>query len=158
MTSRFIAALCCTSAICAFSAIDSARAQQADQPAASAPAGLEEIVVTARRTEEKLQVAPVSVTALTSAKLDQQNVTSPAGLQGLVPALTVTQGSGYGASLNVAIRGINQADNNLEQDSPVAMYINGVYNARMMGGLFDMVPAAEGGTRVVLDIPVESQK
>jgi iron complex outermembrane receptor protein len=138
MTSRFVAALCCTSALCAFSAFDGARAQQADQPAA-APAGLEEIVVTARRTEEKLQVAPVSVTALTSAKLEQQNVTSPAGLQGLVPALTITQGSGYGASLNVSIRGINQADNNLEQDSPVALYINGVYNGRMMGGLFDMV-------------------
>ncbi len=140
MTSRFIAALCCTSAICAFSAIDGARAQQAAQaaPPAAGP-GLEEIVVTARRTEEKLQVAPVSVTALTSAKLDQQNVTSPLALQGLVPALTVTQGSGYGASLNVSIRGINQADNNLEQDSPVAMYINGVYNGRMMGGLFNMV-------------------
>ncbi len=143
MTSRFVAALCCTSAICAFTAIDGARAQQAAAPAAaSAGPQLEEIVVTARRTEEKLQVVPVSVTALTAAKLDQQNVTSPAGLQGLVPALTVTQGSGYGASLNVAIRGINQADNNLEQDSPVALYINGVYNGRMMGGLFDMVDLA----------------
>jgi iron complex outermembrane receptor protein len=141
MSRRFAFALCCSSALGAFQLLpQSALAQQADQPAAAGSSGqLEEIVVTARRTEEKLQVAPVSVTALTSAKLDQQNVTSPIGLQGLVPALTITQGSGYGTSLNVSIRGINQADNNLEQDSPIALYLDGVYNGRMMGGLFDLV-------------------
>ena len=140
MTSRFVAALCCTSALCAFSAFDGARAQQAAQPAASTGAGqLEEIVVTARRTEEKLQVAPVSITAFTAAKLDQQNITNPVGLQGLVPALTISQGSGYSTGLNVAIRGIIQADLNLEQDAPIALYVDDVYNGRMLGGLFDMV-------------------
>ena len=140
MTSRFVAALCCTSALCAFSASDMAMAQGGDQPAATAGSqGLEEIVVTARRTEEKLQTSPVSVTAFTAAKLDQQNITNPTGLQGLVPALTITQGSGYGTGLNVAIRGINQADLNLEQDAPIALYVDDVYNGRMLGGLFDMV-------------------
>jgi iron complex outermembrane receptor protein len=140
MTSRFVAALCCTSALCAFSVSDMAVAQGSDQPAATgASQGLEEIVVTARRTEEKLQSSPVSVTALTAAKLDQQNITNPTGLQGLVPALTITQGSGYGTGLNVAIRGINQADLNLEQDAPIALYVDDVYNGRMLGGLFDMV-------------------
>src|ERR1700722_14494532 len=139
MTSRLVAALSCTSALCAFSAFDGARAQQGAQPAAAPAAGLEEIVVTARRTEEKLQVAPVSVTAFTAAKLDQQNIQNPAGLQGLVPALTITQGSGYGTGLNVSIRGINQADLNLEQDSPLGLYIDDVYKGRMLGGLFDLV-------------------
>jgi iron complex outermembrane recepter protein len=139
MSARLTLALCATAATFVLTGARTTMAQQAAQPAAATAGGLEEIVVTARRTEEKLQLAPVSVTALTSAKLDQQNVTNPAGLQGLVPALTITQGSGYGASLNVSIRGINQADNNLEQDSPIALYIDGVYNGRMMGGLFDMV-------------------
>ena len=140
MTSRLLAALCCTSALCVVSAFDGARAQGGDQPAATAGAqGLEEIVVTARRTEEKLQAAPVSVTAFTAAKLDQQNITNPVGLQGLVPALTITQGSGYGTGLNVSIRGINQADLNLEQDAPIALYIDDVYNGRMLGAFFDLV-------------------
>jgi iron complex outermembrane receptor protein len=140
MTSRFIAALCCTSAICAISALGSARAQEAAQ--AEARAGgqqLEEIVVTARKTEEKLQVTPVSITALTAAKLDQQNVTSPVNLNGLAPNLNISQGSGYGTSLNVTIRGVNQADNVLTNDAPVALYLDGVYMGRQMGGLFDMV-------------------
>ncbi len=51
MTSRFVAALCCTSALCAFSAFDRARAQQAG-PAVAASGQREEIVVTARKTEE----------------------------------------------------------------------------------------------------------
>jgi iron complex outermembrane recepter protein len=140
MTSRFVAALCCTSALCAFSAFDGALAQQAAQPAASTGSGqLEEIVVTARKTEEKLQVAPVSITALSSTKLDEQNVTTAMGLNGLVPNLNISQGSGYGLSLNVTIRGVNQADNVLTNDSPVAIYIDGVYNGRAMGGLFDLV-------------------
>jgi len=140
MKSRFVAALCCTSALCALSAIDGVKAQEAAQPAASTGGSqLEEVVVTARRTAEKLQVAPVSVTAFTAAKLDQQNITNPVGLQGLVPALTISQGSGYGTGLNVAIRGIIQADLNLEQDAPIALYIDDVYNGRMLGGFFDLV-------------------
>jgi iron complex outermembrane receptor protein len=138
MTSRFIAVLCCTSALSAFSSLGVANAQQNDQ-AGSGSGQLEEIVVTARKTEEKLQVSPVSITALSSAKLAEQNVTSAIGLNGLVPNLNISQGSGYGLSVNIAIRGVNQADNVLTNDSPIAVYIDGVYNARAMGGLFDIV-------------------
>ena len=140
MTSRFIAALCCTSALCAFSGFNGAMAQQGDQTGATSGSGqLEEIVVTARKTEEKLQVAPVSITALTATKLENQNVTSAIGLNGLAPNLNISQGSGYGTSLNVTIRGVNQADNVLTNDAPVALYLDGVYLGRQMGGLFDMV-------------------
>jgi iron complex outermembrane receptor protein len=140
MNLRFIAAVCCAFAFCANGPIDGAGAQQATGPEGSGASGqLEEIVVTARKTEEKLQVAPVSITALTAATLEAQNVTTATGLNGLVPNLQITQGSGYGASINVTIRGVNQADNVLTNDSPIAIYIDGVYNARAMGGLFDLV-------------------
>jgi len=141
MKSRLAAVLCCTSALGAFSTFDGAKAQEGAQPEAATGGAhqLEEVVVTARRSAEKLQVAPVSVTAFTSAKLDQQNIQNPVGLQGLVPALTISQGSGYATGLNVAIRGIIQADLNLAQDAPIALYIDDVYNGRMLGGLFDMV-------------------
>ena len=139
MTTRIIAALCCTTAFGALIALQPVRAQEAAQPAASNSGGLEEIVVTARKTEEKLQVAPLSVTALTASKLEAQNVTTAVGLNGLIPNLQITQGSGYGTSVNLTIRGVNQADNVLTNDSPIAVYIDGVYNARAMGGLFDLV-------------------
>ncbi len=140
MTSRFVAALCATSALCAFTAFDSAVAQQGAQPSASTGAGqLEEIVVTARKTEEKLQVSPVSITALSSAKLEAQGVTAPIALNGLAPNLNVSQGSGYGTSCNVTMRGVNQADNVLTNDAPVALYLDGVYMGRQMACNFDLV-------------------
>jgi iron complex outermembrane receptor protein len=138
MTSRLIAALCCTTAIGAFSAGGTAFAQLGDQ-AGSNSGQLEEIVVTARKTEEKLQLAPLSVTALSATKLDEQGVTTATGLNGLAPNLNISQGSGYGLALNVTMRGVNQADNVLTNDAPVALYIDGVYNGRQMGGLFDLV-------------------
>ncbi|MDB5397619.1 MAG: TonB-dependent receptor, partial [Rhodospirillales bacterium] len=115
-------------------------AQEAAQATATNGAGqLEEIVVTARKTEEKLQTAPLSVTALTATKLEAQNVTTAAGLNGLVPNLNITQGAAYGTSVFVTIRGVNQADVSLTNDAPIALYIDGVYNGRAMGSLFDLV-------------------
>jgi len=59
------------------------------------PVQLEEIVVTARKTEEKLQIAPVSVSAISAATIEQKNITSVGDLMGLAPNLTVTQGVGH---------------------------------------------------------------
>ena len=140
MTSRLFAALCATSALCAFSAFDSTIAHPAAQPSASTGgAQLEDIVVTARKTEEKLQVSPVSITALSSAKLEAQGVVSPLQLNGLAPNLNMSQGSGYGTSCNVTMRGVNQADNVLTNDAPVALYLDGVYMGRQMACNFDLV-------------------
>ncbi len=138
MTSRIFAALCCTTALSAFSSVGVVYAQQGDQ-AGTSSGQLEEIVVTARKTEEKLQVAPLSITALGSAKLEAENVTTATALNGLAPNLNISQGSGYGLALNVTIRGVNQADNVLTNDAPVALYVDGVYMGRQMGGLFDLV-------------------
>src|SRR6185437_5416251 len=140
MTSRFAVALCATTALCAFTAFDVVVAQPAAQPAASTGNGqLEEIVVTARKTEEKLQVSPVSITALSAAKLEAQGVTQPIQLNGLAPNFNISQGSGYGTSCNVTMRGVNQADNVLTNDAPVALYLDGVYMGRQMACNFDLV-------------------
>jgi iron complex outermembrane recepter protein len=48
-------------------------AQQSDQPAASSPQ-LEEIVVTSRRVEEKLQNVPIAVTAFTAKDLEEKQI------------------------------------------------------------------------------------
>jgi len=64
-------------------------AQPADQTAAGpAEGGLEEVVVTARRREEKLQSVPISVTAFNGAALDKQHIQDTTDLQRLVPSLT----------------------------------------------------------------------
>jgi iron complex outermembrane recepter protein len=69
-----------------------------------AVAELDTIVVTARRTEEKLQDVPVAVTALSGAALAEIGVTSQTDLQFATPGLTVRQ-TGSSDQLNYAIRG-----------------------------------------------------
>jgi iron complex outermembrane receptor protein len=65
---------------------------------------LDTIVVTARRTEEKLQDVPVAVTALSGDALAELGVTSQTDLQFATPGLTVRQ-TGSSDQLNYAIRG-----------------------------------------------------
>jgi iron complex outermembrane receptor protein len=63
---------------------------QADQPVAST-GGLEEIIVTARRKEEKLQNVPVAITAFTPAAIEEKHIESASDLAHFVPGLVSSQ-------------------------------------------------------------------
>src|ERR1700682_904407 len=62
------------------------------------------IVVTARRTSERLQDVPVAVTAIAAESLAEQRIESQVDLQFATPGLTVRQ-TGSSDQLNFAIRG-----------------------------------------------------
>ncbi len=64
---------------------------QADQPGATNSGTLEEIVVTARRKEEKLQTVPVAITAFTPASLEEKHIESASDLAHHVPGLVSSQ-------------------------------------------------------------------
>jgi len=82
----------------------SAPAQSADQqPAASS--GLDEIIVTARRREEKLQSVPISIIAFNGDYLREKAVTSTIDLNGLVPGFNLYESS-RGNAGTVALRGL----------------------------------------------------
>lgn len=102
--------------------------------------GFEDIVVTARRREEKLQDTPLSVTALSGAALESMNVRSSDNLDARVPNLSLSASPGNAASTLVAyIRGIGEYAPNFTNDASVGLYIDGVYHARMSGNLLDLV-------------------
>ncbi len=65
------------------------QAAQSDQPAAST-GGLEEIVVTARRREEKIQSVPIAITAFTQADLEKNHVEQLRDLAKDVPSFAVS--------------------------------------------------------------------
>ena len=75
------------------------------QAAASADTGLEEIVVTARRREEKLQSVPISIKAFTAADLVAKNVTSAQDLSLYVPSLIINNNAGFGAGYSLRGQG-----------------------------------------------------
>jgi iron complex outermembrane receptor protein len=68
---------------------------------------LEEVVVTATRQSQNVNIIPLAVTAQTQKNLDQQGVQTIADLQGIVPGFRITAQEGSG-NVKVSIRGIRQ--------------------------------------------------
>ncbi len=90
MSTRLPLALACSASI--FSLLQPAPAiAQLNQQDASAQGSLEEIVVTARRREEKLQSVPVAITAFTPAAIEEKHIESASDLQHYVPSLATSQ-------------------------------------------------------------------
>jgi len=88
---------------------------------------LDDIVVTARRHDERAQDVPIAVTVATPEMLRSQNITQVSDLQRIAPSLTVTnslRGAGYPA---YAIRGQRSVYTpNPLTDPPVGLYFGDV--------------------------------
>ncbi len=100
--------------------------------------GLEEIVVTARRTEETLQDVPIAVSAFSAEDLRNLQAEDLSALQGAVPNLNLVQGRGSASSANIFIRGIGQPDALQTFDPGVGVYLDDVYISRIQGALFNL--------------------
>jgi iron complex outermembrane receptor protein len=99
---------------------------------------LEEIVVTARKRAESLQTTPVSVSAISAENLAAAQLTRVDDLSALAPNLTITANTNSIGVTQTTIRGIVNADSNLLNDSPVAIYLDGVVIARATGALMGL--------------------
>jgi iron complex outermembrane receptor protein len=113
------------------SAVD---AQTASAPAApAAPGALGDIIVTARRTSEKLQDVPVAVTALGPKTIEEQKIRSLLDVQRVSPSLSISPVNGVGSNASVQLRGMVQTDAGIGVDPSVGVYMNEVYMARPDG-------------------------
>jgi iron complex outermembrane receptor protein len=99
----------------------------------------DDIVVTARKRSERLLDVPVSVTALTSQTLTQQNILGVRNLSAIVPNLTVSETAGSSAVAVFTIRGLTQLSANSTLDPAVGVYMDGVYLSRAYGANSDLV-------------------
>ncbi len=97
-----------------------------------------EIIVSARRRDERLIDVPVAVTALSAQDIERLQAVDLSGLQGSSPNLNIVQGRGSAASANIFIRGIGQPDALQTFDPAVGVYIDGVYLSRIQGALLNL--------------------
>ena len=132
------ALFCSVAPVVMIMAATSAAAQGTATPA-EAEATNDDIVVTARNREEKLQDVPLSITALSSETLANSNVRNLRDVAYLTPGLSITSG-GSEFGVNPVIRG--QTNLNGGQGDPnVAVFIDGVYisnNTAINVGLIDI--------------------
>lgn len=100
---------------------------------------IQDIIVTARRTEESLQTTPIAVTALNSEALTTAKVENVVDLQATAPGLVIGRGSAGGDGIVfVAIRGQGNLQPILANDPAVATYVDGIYIPRPSTGMTDI--------------------
>ena len=121
-----------------------AQAQTAAPAAAeeAASVSVDDIIVTARRRNEKLQDVPLAVTAISPDRLRSANITSVSQLSQVAPALITVPSQGGGRSQpNFAIRGLSQQEISILGDQSVSTYMGDMVIARVQGinsALFDI--------------------
>src|SRR5262245_39614862 len=117
-------------------------AQDAQQQASAADGTtLGDVVVTARRREERLQDVPVAVTALSGEALAARGIVNVQDLAKTAPGLNIVPSSRGGDSPYVTLRGQRIVDTSVVFDGPVLFYVNEVPWMRLNGlnqGLYDI--------------------
>jgi iron complex outermembrane receptor protein len=102
---------------------------------------LDEIIVTARKREERLQEAPLSVSAFSGADLVRMSARDLEDVGRFVPNVMIVEAGQAGGSGLYFIRGIGQQGNadTIRPEPGVAFYIDGVYKSRGQGGVRELL-------------------
>lgn len=79
--------------------------EQQGQAGAGQGTALEEIIVTARRREERIQSVPIAISAFSQDTLKKNNIVSVEDLQNLVPSLTVSSANRDTVALSIRGQG-----------------------------------------------------
>lgn len=82
-----------------------------------------DIVVTARRVQEKLSDVPASITAFDTKQIERANIQRAADFIKLTPGVTIVVGTDEAAQSQIDIRGINGAR---DAESSVALVVDGI--------------------------------
>jgi iron complex outermembrane receptor protein len=94
--------------------------------AANKGASVEEVVVTARRTNENLQQVPIAVTAVTTAQLERLKPRTLQDLDGEAPNLIIGRNTAGAGASAIFIRGLGYADIEKGQNPAVGLLIDDV--------------------------------
>ena len=97
-----------------------------------------DVVVVARKREERLVDVPIAVTAISGETIAKLQATDLSGIQGAIPNVNLVQGRGSTSNANIFIRGIGQPDALQTFDPAVGVYVDGVYFSRIQGALFNL--------------------
>jgi iron complex outermembrane recepter protein len=96
-------------------------------PAEDAEGGIAEIVVTAQRREQNLQDVPISVSAFGASEIAKKGLTDVSRLEGLVPGFTFGRS---GVDARPAIRGVRTESVDVNADTTIGFFIDGIYQSR----------------------------
>jgi iron complex outermembrane receptor protein len=96
---------------------------------------LEQIVVTAQKRTQNLQDVPIVIDAISGTTATALGIQDTTDLAMVTPGLNMHHQSNV---LAPSLRGISQTSSASGDESPIAVYVDGVYYASMAGGLFSL--------------------
>jgi len=98
---------------------------------------VEEVIVTATKTEKTLQEVPVAVSVITSDELEKATIIDTLDLKSIIPSLDTRQ---YQSSTNATffIRGFGNGSNNPGIEPSVALFVDGVYRSKTQSQISDL--------------------
>ena len=96
---------------------------------------LADLVVTAQRRAEAIEDVPLSISSQTGESLAQKGIFDLRDLGNVVPGLAFNT---QGPFAEPTIRGVQSTIANAGADSPVALYVDGVYQPNQLANVFDL--------------------
>ena len=98
---------------------------------------VEEVIVTATKTEKTLQEVPVAVSVVTSDVIEKATILDTFDLKSVIPSLDTRQ---YQSSTNATffIRGFGNGSNNPGVEPSVALFVDGVYRSKTQSQISDL--------------------
>ena len=117
-------------------ALDAGAALATPEDEAGVEAAVEDVVVTARRREERAQEVPAALTVVTSTRLEETGTSNIRQLQQQLPNVQFFVPNARNAS--ISIRGLGSSIANDGLESAVGVFIDGVYYARPGAATFDL--------------------
>ena len=141
--STFLSSAACLGlAVTPVFAQDAAGAAEQAAEGANDTGGIKDIVVTAQKRSENLQKVPIAITAFTPESLARKGVSDVSDLGKFSPSVEIVGTSPFSGStqvLSAFIRGIGQNDFAFNLDPGVGVYVDGVYYARTVGAVVDLL-------------------
>lgn len=107
-------------------------------PAISYAAVLEEIIVTAQKREQDVSDVSIAITAFSGDALRELNMTNSVDIAGQTPGLNIGTPVGEGNNPSITLRGVGLNDFNDNNEGPIAVYRDDVYQSAMPGLTFQM--------------------
>src|SRR3954464_8076835 len=115
-------------------------ASLAQQPSDTSRDTLDEVVVTAQFREQRVQDAPLAITAINAEMLEARNQTSIVDVANQAPNVVLKPAPApYGPAMQAFIRGVGQSDFNYALEPGVGIYVDDVYYSTLTGSVLDLL-------------------
>lgn len=121
-------AACTFAALTVLTATGSPAWAQTAQTSDAADTTLQTVIVTAQRRQQDIQQVGISITALNGKQLSELGIRDTDTIANMTPGLFAANLGSQGIT-TFTLRGVSQNDFSDQNESPIAMYIDGAYNS-----------------------------